>query len=229
MSTPLRDLLHDLLFDPPARAAFAADPEQYLGDHGWDGLRGADVESALDALTDELPPDQAARIAPLVADDNGLADGPDDGLAGAIAELAAATSAFDGEALDPGSTLDLDAPDGSAEHVPVEHAAGEIDALDADGVDASDDLAEEDPGDGATDLDELSFGTRDAAMHPTDVGDLDADDAAPGPVEDMDIDPAGGIDFGDDMSDDAPATSPWDERPDEPEQDTDEPDDDVID
>ena len=38
-----------------------------------------------------------------------------------------------------------------------------------------------------------------------------------------------GIDFDDDMSDDAPATSPWGERPDEPEQDTDEPDDDVID
>jgi hypothetical protein len=229
MSTPLRDLLHDLLFDAPARAAFAADPEQYLGDHGWDGLRGEDVESALDALVDELPPEQAARIAPFVANGDGLEDGLDDGLASAIAELEAATSAFDEEALDPGASLDLDAPDGSAADGPFEHNDHEIDALDADDIDASADLAGDAADDEATDLDELSFGTHHASTDAPALGDLDVDDAEQGPVEDLDSDPATGIDFGEDVSDDAPATSPWGEPPAEPEQDTDEPDDDVID
>jgi hypothetical protein len=162
-----------------------------------------------------------------VANGNGLED--DEGLAGAIAELEAATSAFDGEVLDPGTTLDLDAPDDSAAHGPVEHHDDEIDALGADGVDAHGDLADEGSEDGTTDLDELSFGSPDPSRDADANGDLDFDDVEPGPLDDMDGDPATGVDFGADVDDDAPTTSPWGAGPDEPEQDADEPDDDVID
>ncbi len=139
MSTPLRELLHDLLFDPPARAAFTADPAGFLGDHGWDGLDGQDVEAALSAYVEELPPDAGARLATVVS-----ADGDDtNGLAGAIAGLEAAVSAIDGDVepavaadqLDPGATLD-----------DLEAAGDALDELD---------LEQE------SELDELSFGGHD--------------------------------------------------------------------
>src|SRR5829696_5845726 len=126
MSTPLRTLLHELLYDDAARATFSADPAGYLGDHGWEGLEGADVSAALGALVHELPIEDAARLHPIAtaADDFG------DGESGAVAGLRAAAAAFDvvdadDDAPDPAMTLD------GADEGPQ--------AGDADGEDASED------------------------------------------------------------------------------------------
>jgi hypothetical protein len=232
MSTPLRDLLHDLLFDAPARAAFAAAPEQYLDEHGWDGLRGQDVEAALDALSDELPPDQAARIAPLVADDGAYVGTFADGLGGAIAGLEAATSAIDGELpapvaepIDPSSTLDRAEPDG---RVDVD-SRGDLDDLDDRGDFDAGDLDDGDT-DGAheattLELDALSFGT--STVPAAAEADLDG---APETPADAGSDQTTGIDFGEELAPgDTSAAGPWGQSPDESPLDADETDDDVID
>ena len=101
MSTPLRTLVDDLLHDPSARAAFAADPAGYLDQHGWDDLDGADVGTTLDVLRQELPIDEAVRLGTVDADAFG------DGAAGAITGLQAAAAAFDIDwSEDPATTLD---------------------------------------------------------------------------------------------------------------------------
>jgi hypothetical protein len=220
MSTPLRDLLHELLFDGPARAAFAAGPEQYLEDHGWDGLRGQDVGAALDALTDELPPDQAARIAPLAAGDGAFEGGLDDtadGIGGAIAGLEAAVAAIDGDlppqmqSFDAASTFDAPRGGDAEFDLDIDRSDGldglddtddggdvDLDRLDErdDDLDRSDDLASDDP-DGFNELDELSFGTEQGRP-------AVEDEHLAGEEADLDDggDPAAGIDF----ADDAPGT-----------------------
>jgi hypothetical protein len=105
MSTPLRILVDDLLHDPTARASFAADPEGYLGEHGWAELDGADVGTALAVLRHELPVDEASRLGGIDADSFG------EGPAGAISGLQAATAAFDIDwSDDPATTVDEPAP-----------------------------------------------------------------------------------------------------------------------
>jgi hypothetical protein len=208
MSTPLRDLLHELLFEPPARAAFAADPEGFLGDHGWDGLGGHDVEAALSALVDELPPDQAARLAALEAEENGF----DDGLAGAIAGLEAATSAIDGELeTDPvASGLDPDAADDSTF----------LDDLDGSGA-----PIEEDPSDA---LDDVGFG--DAAEPPTGATETTTLDEREGAIDDEPD--AGEADGQPDLAtldDPEGIDGLWSYEPEEPSIDQDAPEDDIID
>src|SRR5262245_51016359 len=120
MSTPLRLLLTELLDDAAVRSAFDADPEAFLAEHGWDGLDGTDVHTALGALTHELPVDQAARFAPVVAEDAAFDGG---GLSGAIAGLQAATVAFDDLAVTNGAGAD----DGVLDVLADDPAAG-IDA-----------------------------------------------------------------------------------------------------
>jgi hypothetical protein len=102
----LRTLVRDLLFDGSARAAFAGDPARYLEDHGWGDLGGDDVASALGALVDELPIDEAAALSPVIAEDGSF----DGGLAGAIAGLRAATDAIDDEAAVAAPLVGPDSP-----------------------------------------------------------------------------------------------------------------------
>jgi hypothetical protein len=177
MSTPLRDLLHDVLFDPPARAAFSADPARFLGDHGWDGLEGRDVEAALSAYVEELPPDEGARLATVVAADGAF----DDGLAGAITGLEAAASAIDGgselagEDLDPGASLDelgepaTEATLGPESELEDAGTAGWLEEIDTDsGFD--DPAAAHDEPTAEDGLAGLSFGAHDPADELDDVG-----------------------------------------------------------
>jgi hypothetical protein len=176
MSTPLRLLLTELLDDTAVRSAFDADPEAFLAEHGWDGLDGADVHTALDALTHELPVDQAARLAPLVADDVAF-DG--DGLSAAIAGLQAATAAVEDLAVtngaddgaievltdDPAAGIDSDSDGGSA---PRPH--------EPDAADAEEDGADTDPSSG---IDDLSFGDAHTAPVPEAEVEAGADDEVP--------------------------------------------------
>jgi hypothetical protein len=119
MSTPLRILVDDLLHDSAARASFAADPEGYLGEHGWAELDGADVGTALTVLRQELPIDEAARLGGLDADTFG------DGPAGAISGLQAAAAAFDIDwSDDPATTLDELTPSAEDDLEELEDASG---------------------------------------------------------------------------------------------------------
>jgi hypothetical protein len=51
-TTSFLDWLLDLLRDPEARAAFLADPDDYLRDHGYGDLSSADVHDALCLISD---------------------------------------------------------------------------------------------------------------------------------------------------------------------------------
>jgi hypothetical protein len=183
MSTPLRLLLTDLLDDPAARAAFDRDPAAFLADHGWDGLDGADVHTALGALTHELPVDQAARLAPLVDGESAFDGG---GLSAAIAGLQAATAAVDDLAVTDGA----EAPDGVLDV--LEDPAAGIDAGPRAARDPGTADAEDD-GEGETEapstgIDDLLFGDAPPMAHAHD-GDGPAssanDEAAGGPPDDQ--------------------------------------------
>jgi hypothetical protein len=157
MSTPLRLLLTDLLDDPAARVAFDRDPEGFLADHGWDGLDGGDVHTALGALTHELPVDQAARLAPLV--DGGSAfDGG--GLGAAIAGLQAAAAAVDDLTVADGAEARdgvLDVLEDPAAGIDAGIDAGPRPARDPGPPDAEDASEGETEGP-ATGIDDLRFG-----------------------------------------------------------------------
>jgi hypothetical protein len=130
MSTPLRTLVHELLYDDAARATFSADPAGYLGDHGWEDLEGADVSAALGALVHELPIEDAARLHPIA---NAAEFG--DGGSGAVAGLQAAATAFDtvdvdAEAPDPATTLDDDTAGHGGEEADPDNSVEDVDADD---------------------------------------------------------------------------------------------------
>lgn len=60
MATPLAQLLQDVIHEPEIRAQFAASPESFLADHGYEHLDAADLREALYALADGAAPDAAA-------------------------------------------------------------------------------------------------------------------------------------------------------------------------
>jgi hypothetical protein len=135
MSTPLRELIALLAGDASTRAAFAADPVAFLGDHGWADLDGQDVGSALDALVHEAPLDQAVRLGEVVAATDpfdGGTDGALSGLEAVVAGAGEAPSADGGALTDPALVLDGPA-DGAAD---VDGAGDDgPDAFDLDGPD----------------------------------------------------------------------------------------------
>ena len=55
MTTPLSNLLIDLLTDPEGRAALDDDPAGVLADHGWGDLTPRDVGDALRLVTSSGP------------------------------------------------------------------------------------------------------------------------------------------------------------------------------
>jgi hypothetical protein len=153
MSTPLRDLLTNLLFDSPARAEFAADPDGFLGEHGWGDLEADDIDAALGALSDELPIEQATRLAPA------LEDGSGDGADTAVDRLQVAIDAVDDGDV---QELSLDDPESSGDLlVAADDPTDGIDAADRQVTDPDDE-----------DLDELDdLGPRGDAVDPDAVVD----------------------------------------------------------
>ena len=93
MATPLARLLQDVLHEPDVRAQFAAGPESFFADHGYDHLDAADVREALFVLADGAEPEAAGDYqsgADAIGDTPGLAEL--DGIAGAAAGLASAVA-----------------------------------------------------------------------------------------------------------------------------------------
>jgi hypothetical protein len=175
MSTPLRELINRLAVDSTSQAAFAADPARFLAEHGWADLGGEDVGTALSALADEAPIDQAVRLNDIAEDD-------------AVAGLEAAAAVFaepNGQLADPDLGIDRDDRDPS---LGIDDGPDGPDRLDDadDGLESAfrgtheGDDDELDDGEDTVDLPELSGRTDD--------GDVDVEpDVVP-------EDPTGGID-----------------------------------
>jgi hypothetical protein len=64
--TPLTflELTDALIHDQAAKAAFAADPPRYLGEHGLAGFSPQEVATAIEHAADALPAPVAARLTP---------------------------------------------------------------------------------------------------------------------------------------------------------------------
>ncbi len=88
MSTPLRQLLSDILFDETARADFGADADAFLLDHGWNTLEGSQLEEALAGLSEAMPVETAREIESILEE----VDFSGDSLASIGADLADATA-----------------------------------------------------------------------------------------------------------------------------------------
>ncbi|MGQ0824592.1 MAG: hypothetical protein ACT4OX_06110 [Actinomycetota bacterium] len=170
MSTPLRDLLTDIMFDPPSRAAFRSDPEGFLGDRGWSDLEGTDVDAALLALADELPVERATlAFSTIDGEAWGAGESAADRLARALDAVEDAPDAYDDpagwldvEQADPGDSLDADA---------LAEPAAEPDAL----LDPDEDaLGDHDFGRGQVAHDEPRVGPEDASP----LDELESDDPA---------------------------------------------------
>lgn len=182
MSTPLRELINRLAVDSTSQAAFSADPERFLAEHGWADLDGEDVGTAMIALADEAPIDQAVRLSDIAEDDaiSGL-------------EAAAAVLAGNGELPDPDLTIDRHDDGDRDPSLSIDDADDGPDGPDRlddadDGLDSAFRGAHEDGGDGEPgDLPEPAGDT-------DDIGDID--DSDPGPdVSEVSLgDPTGGID-----------------------------------
>jgi hypothetical protein len=145
MSTPLRDLITSLAIDSTSQAAFATDPAAFLADHGWGDLDGQDVGTALGALADESPIEQATRLGEVA----GGTDALDDGLAGAISSLGAAAAVLGESAALGESADDPGADNPGADDPPVDDPAADQLAPDPGAALDRDELAEHHDGDGA--------------------------------------------------------------------------------
>lgn len=180
MSTPLRELINRLADDSSSQAAFAADPAGFLAEHGWADLDGQDVGTALGALADEAPIEQAVRLGEVEAED-------------AIAGLGAAAAVFaDVPANGQDPDLTLDRQDDSDPSSSIDEIDGIDDGMD-DGPDGPDglDVSDEDL-DGAFRGDHEDRGDGEEAAEPTVEGEPEPDIS-----DDHDIplgDPTGGID-----------------------------------
>jgi hypothetical protein len=144
----LLDLVEALVRDPAAKAAYRADPDEFLGRHGFDGLEPADFEEALHQAADSFPPTLAAHVDPTQGFDSlvhvdlhelgfdeelrpldPLDDGPE-------------PAGWHGPAL--GDDVAFDAPAGSAGHHDGPEGPGGADSLDAElSVDRPDDRSEQ--------------------------------------------------------------------------------------
>ncbi len=108
----LLEVATDLATDVAAKAAFAADPEGFLAERGLDDWTTEDVDTALEHVSDALPPELGAQLGEVGPDADptevfGL-------LAEVEAEPVAAELAF-GEGDDPGEepAADDEGDDGS--------------------------------------------------------------------------------------------------------------------
>jgi hypothetical protein len=198
MSTPLRDLITSLSVDSASQAAFAANPGRFLAEHGWADLDGQDVGTAVSALADEAPIDQAVRLSELVND--GFDGDAAAGLEAAAAALADEPVNGDSDVLELADPdLALDRPDNGIDDESDIDDETDIDDID-DGPDGPDRLdVADDELDTSTfrAIDDYEGDGQEAAepaadaQNDTDTGDQvhDAPDVPLG-------DPTGGIDQG---------------------------------
>jgi hypothetical protein len=152
---PLLDVLRDLILDPEAQAALAANPHGYMQRFGYDDVNDADLAEAVSLVADTLPPHVAQAVTTAAAPPDGA---PDDGTVGMLERIATAgEGGFDdladdggdigGDLVEGGSSL-LDDPFG-----PSPSSFGEGGFDDADGLaDEADALADDlVPGRGSSD------------------------------------------------------------------------------
>ena len=66
----LLELVETLVRDPAAKAAYSADPDEFLDHHGFGGLEPADLEEALHHAADSFPPTVAAQVDPAAGFDS---------------------------------------------------------------------------------------------------------------------------------------------------------------
>ena len=66
----LLELVEALVRDPQAKAAYRADPDDFLERHGFGGLEPADLEEALHHAADSFPPTFAAQVDPAAGFDS---------------------------------------------------------------------------------------------------------------------------------------------------------------
>jgi hypothetical protein len=196
MSTPLRDLITSLSVDSASQAAFAANPGRFLAEHGWADLDGQDVGTAVSALADEAPIDQAVRLSELVND--GFDGDAAAGLEAAAAALADEPVNGDSDVLELADPdLALDRPDNGIDDESDIDDETDIDDID-DGPDGPDRLDVAD--------DELDTSTFRAIDDYEDDGQEAAEPAADAVAAEGDTDPvasdiplgdpSGGIDQG---------------------------------
>ena len=62
--TSLLQLVEELVRDPVAKTAYAADPDVYLDRHGFGDLDAEDIAEALSHVADSFPPLLAAQLTP---------------------------------------------------------------------------------------------------------------------------------------------------------------------
>ena len=120
--TSLLQLVEELVRDPVAKTAYAADPDVYLDRHGFGDLDAEDIAEALSHVADSFPPLLAAQLTP----QDGLTslagvDLVDLGLDHSFAPLPILTDLdFDVGASDvPGAALE---PHPLAQDVDLDHA-----------------------------------------------------------------------------------------------------------
>jgi hypothetical protein len=101
------EMAQDLVHDAGAKAAFDADPDGFLTEHGFDGLTAADVTDAVGFVADTLPADAARQLTEPDGDGEGLAR-----LAQLDPSDVGSTPETDFLDNDPSGELDL--PDGGA-------------------------------------------------------------------------------------------------------------------
>ncbi|MCB0998155.1 MAG: hypothetical protein KDB40_02570 [Acidimicrobiales bacterium] len=201
MATPLARLLQDVLHEPDVRAQFAAGPESFFADHGYDHLDAADVREALFVLADGAEPEAAGDYqsgADAIGDTPGLAEL--DGIAGAAAGLASAVARILGapqldDPTDPAELDDLaDRFGGADADDPGPDPSDHDDRDDGDDADADDDAADgrgpDADGDPADPADTADTADRSALGHAgsSDDASTDLDDRGLDDVDDLELD-----------------------------------------
>ncbi len=205
MSTPLRELLNNVLFDPETRAALGGDPATFLADHGWSTLEGTDLEEAVAALADGLPIETAEAIT-MACEGVDFAADPDVGqLLAAVAtdiatELPTALEPADGvtDAVLADGDLDfgVGASQADTDGALDEEPDFDSDALDADDLDDLDHLHDLDDLDDlglveepafADELDSLDVETQHSYL-PDDSLDAEPAVAPENDIDDLDLD-----------------------------------------
>jgi hypothetical protein len=153
LARPLLEVLRDVSLDPSERAAFSADPEQYLAEHGYDDVPPEDLGEAFGLMHDTLPAETAQALV-----EDPVYDVPTTG----------------GEALDVESAAEV------GDMAPFGDVNGDFDAATLRGTDDDslddDSLDGSDVGDADADTDadvELGQGYSGADMSDDSVGDDD--------------------------------------------------------
>ncbi|MBI2167903.1 MAG: hypothetical protein HYU28_00145 [Actinobacteria bacterium] len=92
-ATPLITIFDQLREDPSERAAFEADPGQFLADRGWGDLDAGEVREALGFARESMPIEVAVRI-PVFEDDH---DGGVEAILGGYVEAVSTETDLDDE------------------------------------------------------------------------------------------------------------------------------------